>query len=364
MKKAVIASVFFILLISLPYNVYASEASVEDIFPKDAGELLLENGFSALDLENLVNLSPKQALEYVINCFKNEIDTPFILIYVIFLVIIITSITSGINGGFLSAELEKNFSAVGVLSVCATAIVPIITCLDEARQFISQMSGFVQVFVPVLSGVMITGGQVTSGAGYQVVMIFSSEFMSVFLSGVILPLIFMYLAFAIVGRTAAGFHPDSITSSVKSTVNWSLSLIMTLFVSLITIKGLIGTGSDSVALRTGKFFVGSFVPAVGGALAEAAATVQKSIGLIKNTTGVFGIIAAAIYFIPPLIKVLIYKFTCNVTAIIGELLGADKIAGLLKDISTVLGLVTSVILSYGVLVILSTAVTLLICGGA
>ena len=77
----------------------------------------------------------------------------------------------------------------------------------------------------------------------------------------------------------------------------------------------------------------------------------------------FGIIAAALYFIPPLIKVLIYKFTCDVSAIIGELLGAEKIAGLLRDISTVLALLSSVVLSYGALVVLSTAVTLIIGGG-
>ena len=60
---------------------------------------------------------------------------------------------------------------------------------------------------------------------------------------------------------------------------------------------------------------------------------------------------------------MLYKFTCNITAIIGELLGADKIAGLLKDVSAVLGLTVSVILSYGTLFILSTAVTLIINRG-
>ena len=65
-----------------------------------------------------------------------------------------------------------------------------------------------------------------------------------------------------------------------------------------------------------------------------------------------------------LIKVLIYKFTCDITSIIGGMLGAEKIAALLKDISAVLALLSSVILCYGALVILSTAVTLIIGGGA
>ncbi len=363
MKKVVTFSVFLLVFVCLSVTSYAAESSVEDIFPKDTQQLLYENGFTDLDIDALLNLSPSQVASYIINAVKSEINAPFLLFYIIFLVIIITSIASGINGGFLSAELDKGFSAVAILSVCTTAIVPIIACIEETRQFITQMSSFVKVFVPVLSGVMIGGGQVNSGAGYQLVMIFAAEFMSTFLSGIILPLILMYLALATVSRITAGFRIDLITSSVKSVVNWSLSLLMGAFVGLITIKGLIGTGSDSLALRTGKFFVGSFVPAVGGALAEAASTVQKSVGLIKNTTGVFGIIAAAIYFIPPLIKILIYKLTCDLSSIIGDMLGAEKLAGLLKDISAVLGLLTSVILSFGTLVILSTAVTLIIGNG-
>ncbi len=363
MKKIAFFAVFIVLFAAFCVKSNAADVSVEEILPQETQDILSENGFSDYDINSLLNLSPSQVLEYVVDSVKNQINAPFVLFYMIFLVIIITSITSGINGGFLSSELDKSFSVVGVLCVCTTAIIPIIACIDETRQFISQMSGFVKVFVPVLSGAMVSSGQINSGAGYQVTMVFAAEFLSTFLSGIILPLILMYLAFATVGRITAGFKIDTVTSSVKSTVNWTLSLVMSLFVGLITIKGIVGTGADSIALRTGKFFVGSFVPAVGGALSEAAATVQKSMGLIKNTTGVFGIIAAGLYFLPPLIKVLIYKFTCDLTAIIGEMLGAEKISGLLKDISAVLALLSSVVLSYGTLVILSTAVTLIIGGG-
>ncbi len=370
MKKLI--SVFFavFLVFSLAaFPVYAAEnaetgeETIEELFPKQAGDMLLENGFNSLDTKALTELSVEDAVKYIYNCVKREITTPFLLIYSIFLIIIVTVIASGMNGGFLNSELEKNFSMVGVLCVCTTAITPIITCLGETANFISELSGFVRVFVPSLTGVMLTAGQTTTGLGYQTVMLAASEFLSIFLSSIILPLLFLFLAFSVVGRVAAGAHLQSITSSVKSTVIWCLTLLMSLFVALVTIKGLVGAGADSIALRTGKFFVGSFVPAVGGALSEAAATVQKSMGLIKNTTGVFGIIAAAMYFIPPLIKVLVYKLTCEISASVGEMLGAAKISGLLRDIAGVLGLVSAVILSYGVLIILSTAITLMFGSG-
>ena len=362
MKKIAFFVAVLILICAMPINTFAAENSVKYIFPEQAGELLNEYGFSQLSFDEILSLSPKQVIEYVIKAIKNEIDAPFLLFYLIFLVILITSITSGINGGFLSSELDKSLSAVGILTVCTTVIIPIIACIEEIHQFIDQTGNFINVFTPVLSGVMISGGQVNSAAGYQIVIIFATEFLSLFLSGIILPLILMYLAFATVGRVTAGYRIDTITSSVKSTVNCTLSLIVSLFVALVTIKGIIGTSADSIALRTGKFFIGSFVPAVGSALAEAASTVQNGLGLIKNTTGVFGIISLVLFFIPPLAKIIIYKLTCDISSVIGEMLGADKISGLLKDISAVMGLLMSVILSFSALTILSTSVTLIIGG--
>lgn len=366
MKKCIIIlfTILF-LVVFLSFSAYAAQidGGVDDIFPSDSKEMLYEAGFDNLDIDSLKNLSVSDVLKYIFNSIKNEMTAPFLLVYVIFIIILITSIASGMNGGFLNSELDGNFSIISVLCVCSVAVAPIISCLEEARTFISNITGFVKVFVPVLTGVMISGGQSVTGLGYQAVMISAVELLSSFLSKILLPFLFIYLAFSIAGRATAWFSIESVSSSVKSSVTWCLTLTMSLFVSLITIKGLIGAGADSVALRTGKFFIGSFVPAVGGALSEAAATLQKSVGLIKNTTGVFGIIAATIYFIPPLIKVLLYKFTCDISAIIGDTLGAKKIAGLIRDISTVLGLVSSVILSLGALIILSTAVTLMIGNG-
>lgn len=365
MKKILILLTAFvsIFIFSIPAHASQNKISIDDILPSETKEILSENGIDSFDIETLKNLNVRETLKFIFNCIKQEISTPFILIYSIFIIILITVIASGMNGGFLSTELQNNFSVMGVLCICATSLAPIITCFQETMKFIKQMSSFVNVFTPALTGVMIMGGQSSGGIGYQSVMLAASEILSTFLSGIIMPLLFIFLAFTIAGRATSWFNLESVTASVKSTVTWCLTLTMSLFVSLITIKGLIGAGADSLALRTGKFFVGSFVPAVGGALSEAAATVQKSVVLIKNTTGIFGIIAAAMYFIPPLIKVLLYKFTCDISSIIADTLGAKHISGLIRDISVVLGLVSAVILSYGALIILSTAVTLMMGSG-
>lgn len=364
MKKIAGILSFFILFFCLSISVFAlenlqeSEIDVKDFFPNETVEHFKENGIESFDFETLLELDIKDMFAYLKNLVKNEISAPFLLMYAVFVVVIITSLTSSINGGFLNAEIQKNFSAVGVLCVGTTIATPIISCLEQAREFVSSVSSFVEVFVPSISAVMFASGHSNTAVGYQATMMIAVELISAFLCNTIIPLLYMFLAFSIVSKIAGEYNIDLVSKTIKSFVTWSLTFVMTAFVALITIKGIIGAGVDSVALRTGRFFVGSLVPAVGAALAEAASTLQKSMGLIKSTSGVFGILAIIFYFIPPLVKVLVFKITCSISSSVGELLGAEKIASVLREVTVVLNLICSVILSYAAMLILSTAVIL------
>ncbi len=370
MKKIFVFFYAIIISFSMTMSVFAlggedsNDISVEDYLPKDAIEILNDNGIDSLDFQTLMNLDVGDFLNYIIKCVKNELSRPVTLIYVIFLVVIIIALARGVNGGFLSGALENNFSIVGVLCVSTTLATPIIACLEQSRDFIEKTTDFIKVFVPSFAAVMLASGHNNTAIGYQATMVVAVEFISSFLLNTIITLLYMFLAFSIVSKIGGEYNLDMITKSLRTIVTWSLTLVISVFVALITIKGIIGVSADSIAIRTGKFFAGSFVPAVGAALAEAATTLQKSVGLIRNSTGVFGIIAVIFYFVPPLVKILVYRLSLSIASAVSKMFGVNKISELLIDASVVLSLISSVILSYAALLILSTAVILCIGGTA
>lgn len=343
-------------------NEFSNNTSVEDYLPQEAKDILMENNIDSFDYKTLMELDVRDFIKYLTKCVENELTRPFTIIYVIFLVIIIIALVSGINGGILGEQLEKNFSVVGVLCVSSALSAPIIMCLEQSRQFIEKTTDFIRVFVPSFAAVMFASGHNNTAIGYQTTMIVAVEFVSSFLLNTVISLLYLFIAFSIVCKVAGEWSLDIITKPLRSIVLWSLSLVVSVFVALITIKGIIGVSSDSITLRTGKFFVGSFVPAVGAALSEATSTLQKSVGLIRNSTGIFGIITVFLYFIPPIIKILVYKLCFNVSATVSKMLGVNSVSELLSDIADVLNLIFSVILSYAALLILSTAVILSIGG--
>jgi len=341
---------------------FSNNVSVDEYLPQDAIEILKENDIDSLDYKTLLELDVQDFIKYIAKCIKNEFSRPFTIIYIIILVIIIIALVSGINGGFLGKQLENNFSIVGVLCISSAISAPIIVCLEQSREFIEKTADFIRVFVPSFAAVMFASGHNNTAMGYQTTMIVAAEFVSTFLLNTVISLLYLFLAFSIACKIAGEYSLDIITKSLRSIVTWSLTLVVSVFIALITIKGIIGVSADSIMLRTGKFFVGSFVPAVGAALSEATSTLQKSVGLIKNSTGVFGIITVVLYFVPTLIKVLVYKFCFNITSAISKLLGVNSVSELLCDVASVLNLIFSVILSYTALFILSTAVIICIGG--
>lgn len=362
MKKNRIICVFIFFCIALGLNVSASESITEktliDFLPKEMTSFLAEYGFEKFNAEELINISITDIFNYLVNVIKAEIKSPLVIIYIVIIVVIVSSVAMGIGNNFLSGAIEKSFSIVSILTICTTVSIPIITIISRAQEFINNTSSFIKAFVPALSAVMMAGGKTLKGAGYQVVLIAAAETVSVLLSSFLIPVIILFLCFSIVSRLSHELKLSGFLNGIKNIILWSLTLLTTLFVSFITIKGAISAGADSLALRTGKFFLGNFIPAIGGSLSEAAASIVSSINLIENTVGIFGIIAITVYFIPILIQILIYKFVCDISYGAADCLGAGEVALLMKDISSILGIINAIILNYAAIFILSTAITL------
>ena len=79
-------------------------------------------------------------------------------------------------------------------------------------------------------------------------------------------------------------------------VKWVLSIVMTIFVSLLTIQNLIGVAADNAGTKAVKFAVSNFIPVVGGALSDAYTTVQSCVKVLKSGVGAFWDSGSGSYF--------------------------------------------------------------------
>ena len=139
--------------------------------------------------------------------------------------------------------------------------------------------------------------------------------------------------------------------------------MLTIFVGLLGIQGLVGSSADNITMKTTRFLIGSFVPVVGGALSEAFSTAQGCIRLLKTTVGVYGVLAFVMTFLPILLETVLWLWTVNIAAAVSELLEAGNMAKMLKASASVLSILISLVLCFALLMIITTTMMLLMGTG-
>ena len=182
-------------------------------------------------------------------------------------------------------------------------------------------------------------------------------------SSVLVPLMGIYLAFCIAGSLAPGIDVNAVAQVIRKTVSWALGLLLTIFVGLLSLQTMVASGSDTVVSKTAKFLIGSFVPVVGSALSDAFVATQGYMKLLKTTVGVFGVLVAAMTFLPILLQTVMWYLAVNLSSALGEMLGVKPVAQILKSASATLGVLIAVILCFALLIIISTSLVLIISMG-
>jgi stage III sporulation protein AE len=126
---------------------------------------------------------------------------------------------------------------------------------------------------------------------------------------------------------------------------------MTFLGAIILFQNILAAATDSVAARTVKFTITSFVPVIGSALGDATTTLMGSMQAVKSVTGVFGVLVIIITLLPPLISVILHKLLLKITEAFALILSLDKQAGFLKEMNVLLDMTLGVMVAVSVVFI-------------
>ena len=135
---------------------------------------------------------------------------------------------------------------------------------------------------------------------------------------------------------------------------------MTIFVGLLSIQSIIGNSADTLSVKTGKFMVSNFVPVVGGAISDAYTTLKGSFGLLKSGVGGVGIMVILIMVLPTIITIGLNRIVISIASIGAEIFSVPGLAKLFKNISSVISIAFSIVISFSIMFIVSTALIMAI----
>lgn len=304
------------------------------------------------------SFTPQKLAEALMDAVKNSVQAPVRLLVSLVGILILCAMLESFGSSFPSVGMEAVFGVVVTVFISSIIIDPIVACVVDARSVIQEHSLFILTFIPVLSGVVTASGQPMTGTAYNLLVFWMCQLTARLVTAVFLPLLCCYLALSLTAVVCPKLKLDGFIGGVKTFVTWALGLILTVFVGLLTVQSVVASGGDTIAAKTTKFFIGSMIPVVGGALSELFSAAQGCIQLVKGTLGAFGVLATALTFLPALVRNGVWYLTISLGSLISELLGLPQITRLLKSLSSTVGIILAVLLYDALLIIIST--TLLI----
>lgn len=337
--------------------------SLGENLPDEVTVILDDIGVTSSDFSSIQNVTFKSVFQTLLSTALKEAENVFPSVAVVLAVLLIYSVFNGIFDSISNPQLSSILSVVSAICIACVLLMPVTDLIEKARSAISISADFMLAFIPIMTAILISSGQASTGSGYSAMMVLAAEGVGQYFSKIISPLLSCFLTLGISTAVVPDIKLSGLINFFSKSVKWLMSFVFTIFTGLLTLKSLFSSSVDNVSSRAVKYTMSSFVPVVGGALSEAYRSVHGSVGILKSGVGVFVIIAVVVVFIPVITQLLIWLFTVNMCKSYAEAVSLQSPSMMLSTISTVLSLLLSVVFCIIALFVITTALIMMI-GGA
>lgn len=303
----------------------------------------------------------KGILERCMLFFMKEIGINMSIIIKVIIIGILCSLLKNLQENFEGKTGEIAFYACYILMV-SLIIVGFKEAVQVGQKAIFDMVGFMQVLIPVLISLLVATGNVVSTSALHPVIILVVEITSSILGAVMIPAVLLVAVLSIIGNISDKVQLTKLAGFIKTVSIWVMGVILTVFVSVVTIEANIGATIDGVTGKTAKFAFSKSVPVVGQILSDAVETVLGCSLVIKNSIGVVGTIIILAIVLAPLIKILAMTAVYKISAVLLEPIADARIVRCLNDVGGTLTLLFSIVVSVSFMFIV--AITMLVKTGS
>lgn len=337
------------------FNKYRPE-DIDKIFPSFDPKTIIKEAASGSLKPNVGSFLGK-----VLNYCLAEIFVNLNIMVKLMVVVVFCAVLKNLQTSFLSESVGELAFYACYAVIVSIMVVSLNTTMNIGRDLIDNMVAFMHSCVPLLISVMVSTGSVVTGGAMQPIMLMVIEVVASIFKNFLMPMVMLYAVLSIVDNLTDKVQITKLTSFIKQITTWSIGIIMTVFIAIVSIQGTMGAVVDGVSSKTAKFALGTFIPVAGKYLADAADTVLACSLLIKNGAGLLVLIGILSICILPLLKlaaiVIIYRMTCALIEPISE----KRITKAINDIAGSMTYILGIGASVSVMLLIS--VTALISAG-
>lgn len=197
---------------------------------------------------------------------------------------------------------------------------------------------FTRILIPVMTTAAAASGSLTGAASRQMVTLFCSNLLLTLMEGVLLPLVYLYVA-ACAGALATGNAGiRAVADFIRWGVQTALTWLLLLFTVYLGLSGVISGTADRAAVKVARFAISGMVPVVGGILSDATESVLAGAEILRNAIGVFGTLAVLAFCAVPFLRLGVQYLLYRLASVLTAAVTRHPVARLIGDLGGAFGL--------------------------
>lgn len=295
--------------------------------------------------EGYGNISVEQLFKAVVSLLFREVKTVLKLVVSVVVIAILCSLLKNLQDAFKNESISQIafFACYSILIMILSK--SFIVSISVATEAINEIANFMAALLPVLVTMIALAGGFMQAATLDPIILAAVTLIPKIYVTIIIPLILINFVMTFANNISNEHKIDNLCKLVKQVVLWLQGIIITVFIAILTIRGITADTMDAVAVKTAKFAIDNFIPIVGKTFSDAITSVAGYSLIIKNAVTGVGLIVIVLVLIYPIMKLILMSFIYKLSASLVEPISDKRITSSIASVGDSLVLLLSCVIS-------------------
>lgn len=336
-------------ILNIPDFINQSQNYTKDTFPNlNINELLNSAINGQVDNKSIFNSISSLLGKEVVNVLK--------ILANVLLIVIIHSLLKSISENLSNSGVSKITYYVEYILIVTLVLISFSEVISVTRNSIENLVGFSYSLLPILLALVASTGSVISVSVIQPIILGSIVFISNIIQNAVIPILLIGTVLGIISNISEKMQVERLSKFFKSGIVWFLGVVVTLFVGILSVEGTLSSSVDGVTAKTTKAAVSNFVPVVGKALGDSVDTVLGCANILKNATGLVGIIIIIGICAMPIIKLIVLTASFQLVSALSEPIADKNIVKLLGHMGDIFKILLAIMFFIAVMLIVGITI--------
>lgn len=325
----------------------------------EQGKSIFVSGNIADKLLKIITGDFKILGDNAFGAFVNLFFDSFIALVPLMASIIAVGVLSGMLNQVRSSSNGKSLGDIIHFVCFGLVLVLVISSVYKLLEQTGTTLNFIKTQIDAIFPILLTmltaiGGNVSVSVYQPAIGLLSGSILQIF-NFVLVPIFIFSFVFSIISNFSSAVKLDKFGSFLSSLFKWIVGTVFTVFIAFVSIQGITAGSIDGVSIKTAKFAMKSYIPIVGGYLADGFNVIMASSVLIKNAIGICGLLIIFSSVIVPILNIVVFELFLKLTAAILEPITDGKISNFLFGVSKSISMLTVILIGISFMFLILTA---------